>query len=392
MTFLLREHFKKELSEIFGLKEADADPQGGDMDPNELEAAITNDVADDTTPEDQGTDEPKEQPADDKGGADDNIAASDNEANASTEPPSPEKEEVPGTGDDVQTGNMAETGKSKIQTMFADTGSPSTDYSLTNPNNIRFAKFRFENAGIDINQMMNDVEKKAGITSDKLIFRLTPDQYDSYKDKGKAVRRAYDLVEKREKNVIFYNSKIPIYTIDKNTNKMKKIDDNDPNLLKNAFSKIDEFMVKRFGENWVDDMNAIDFIQSIKVNFAEKDSVTPNMLTVQYFESNEDKLIPFNKLYVKTPKTVEDFVRDNKDNQDYLRSSVYRTLAAGFLDGSTDSNGVFATIKGDEVAEQSPEEAGGEDENEKIGAEGESKEPAPENVDVNAEETAPESV
>lgn len=343
MAFLFRKHFKSDLRELFGMQEADETPAPENDVADDLEKDVNAQVdagsepdvsaaPAETTPEDGQTETPAEEPQ------------------VPAEPEVPEPETVPGTGDQVTAGAATETDDGKIQTMFTDTGVPQSDYALTNPNNIRFAKFRFKKAGIDINQMMNEVEQKTGLTSDKLIFRLTPDQYESYKDKGKELRSKYDLIEKREKNVVMFNSKIPIYNLNKETGKMEKIDDGNPNLLKNAFSKIDEFLVKRFGDNWVDDMNAIDFVQSIKVNFADKESISPNMLTVKFFESDEEKLIPFNKLYVKIPKSVEDFVRENKDNQNYLRSAVYRTLAAGYLDGSTDSNGVFPIVKNDDAS------------------------------------------
>jgi hypothetical protein len=147
-----------------------------------------------------------------------------------------------------------------------------------------------------------------------------------------------------------FNSRIPIYYRDENTKEVQKIDEHNPNLLKNAFSKIDEFMIKRFGEQWVDDLNAVDFLQGIKVNFAEKETITPNMITAKFFATEEEKIMPFNKLYVKTPKSVDDFVKENKENQSYLRSAVYRALAAGYLDDSTDRTGVFAMITGEEGA------------------------------------------
>jgi hypothetical protein len=105
-------------------------------------------------------------------------------------------------------------------------------------------------------------------------------------------------------------------------------------------------------------MDALDFVQSIKVNFSERESITPNMLTLKFFDKSDNDMIPFNKLYVKTPKSVDDFIKENKDNQDYLRSSVYRAMAAGYLESSTDRNGVFATIKVEEEPEA--DVAGGE--------------------------------
>jgi hypothetical protein len=66
---------------------------------------------------------------------------------------------VSGTGDvlpDVQD----DSDDAKVK-LFTDTASPETDWGLTNENNIKLAKFRFDNAGIDISQLMTDVELEA---------------------------------------------------------------------------------------------------------------------------------------------------------------------------------------------------------------------------------------
>ena len=348
MAFLIREHLKNNFRKLFGMTEEDF---------GDIADAVTDDTAKDA--ENTDSDQTAE-PADSQDSKNDtqqpekdlqvdgneDTPPEDNDI-AGAAPETPESEQVPGTGDSVQTEVADDSGK--VSTMFRDIGKPETDYGLTNPNNIRLAKFRFKKAGIQIENMMNDIEKKAGLSAEKLIYRLTPEQLESYKEKGKELRRKFDLIEKREKNIIMFNARIPIYYMDKNKNSLQKIDESNPNLLKNAFSKIDELMIKRFGENWTDDLNAIDFLQGIKVNFAEKESISPNMITSKFFEGEGEKLIPFNKLYVRIPKSVEDFVKENKDNQKYLRSSIYRAIASGYLEGSTDSNGVFAILKGDQV-------------------------------------------
>ena len=353
MAFLIREHYKKDLRKIFGLTEDSLDDIAGEIDNIENDAPTDQAPIEDSPAPDPSTDDSTapaaEDPTSDPIDPNKEDAPMEDPA-AGAEPKPPESEQVPGTGDMVQVESQDDDGK--VSTMFRDIGKPETDYGLTNPNNIRLAKFRFKKAGIDINQMMNEVEQKMGISVEKILYRLTPEQYESYKEKGKEIRTKFDLIEKREKNIIMFNSRVPIYYLDKNTNKVQKVDETNPNLLKNAYTKIDEFLTKRFGDGWIDDLNAIDFLQGIKVNFAEKESITPNMITTKFFEGDEEKLIPFNKLYVKTPKAVEDFVKENKENQNYLRSAVYRTLAAGYLDGSTDSNGVYAILLGDAPEEQ----------------------------------------
>jgi len=351
MAFLIREHFKKELNELFGLVEdelddivdevsTDAKSDDGSADP-----AADPEANPEANPEADPEANPEADPAADPAADPEADPEAEEDDLAGAAPDPPESEVVPGTGDEVKSEGTDDA--SKVDSMFKDIGKPETDYGLTNPNNIRLAKFRFKRAGITVEQMMNEVEQKVGLTVEKLIYRLTPEQYESYKDKGKELRKKYDLIEKREKNIIMFNSRIPIYYSDKNTGEVQEIDEHNPNLLKNAFSKIDEFMIKRFGEQWVDDLNAVDFLQGIKVNFAEKETITPNMITAKFFATEEEKIMPFNKLYVKTPKSVDDFVKENKENQSYLRSAVYRALAAGYLEDSTDRTGVFAMIKSD---------------------------------------------
>jgi hypothetical protein len=129
--------------------------------------------------------------------------------------------------------------------------------------------------------------------------------------------------------------------------------ENNPNIMKNAFSKIDKFLAELYNDNWMDNQEAIDFAQSIKLNFAEEETILPNMLTVENILKND--VIAFNKLYASTPKSVDDFLKENKDDKNLLRSSVYRTLASNYLESSTDSNGVFVTLKTEEQASESPE-------------------------------------
>jgi hypothetical protein len=127
------------------------------------------------------------------------------------------------------------------------------------------------------------------------------------------------------------------------------------------------------------------------------------MITTKFFNEDKLKLIPFNKLYVRVPSSVEDFIKENKDNQNYLRSAVFRTLAAGYIAGSTDSNGVYAILTGDAEAEgeDSTPDTGAEDNN--LGGNAEStpptEEPAGASEDTGAppepaggEEPAPEAV
>jgi hypothetical protein len=340
---ILKEQFKKELNRVYGLiKEAENNNEAGDAG---LEAGIEDILSSDDSAPPEG----KETGTPDDTTVDKEQEPEQKKDDETSEPPESKDEEpdvVPGTGD---ISPQAETDSSKVETLFKDMGNPETDYGLTNPANIRLARFKFKKAGIEVAQLMNDVEAKTGITADKLILRLTPEQFESYRDRGKELRKKYDLIAEREKNIILFNARIPMYSFDENTKSLKLIDEHDPNLLKNAFKKINSFLVEKFGENWVDDFNAVDFIHSIKINFANNDSITPNMLTTKFFEDNvESKIVPFNKLFVKTPPSVDAFIKETKEDQNLKRSAVYRTIAAGYLNDSTDSNGVYVTLKADD--------------------------------------------
>lgn len=337
----VNEEFKNYIRNVFTLKEASlddvADEVTKDEQPQEnnddVELELSDDDMEMLSKDDETDADGYKQP---KGNEDNNEEPQTQDA--------PEQEMIPGTGDKVAL--QGNDDASKVNSLFKDTNNPESDYALTNPANIRLSKFKFKNAGIDIDQLVSETEKKTGLTADKLIYRLTPEQFDSYRNKSKDLRKKYDLIKEREKNIVIYNSRIPIYYLDTNTKEMTKLDENNPNLLKNAFGKIDKYMINKFGEDWVDNNNAIDFIQGIKVNFNEIESITPNMITTKFF-SEGDKLTPFNKLYVKVPESVLNFISENKDNQLLHRSSVFRTIAAGYLNGSTDSNGVYPMIKVD---------------------------------------------
>ena len=188
MAFLIREHYKKDLRKIFGLTEDSLDDIAGEIDNIENDAPADQAPIEDSPAPDPSTDDSTapaaEDPTSDPIDPNKEDAPMEDPA-AGAEPKPPESEQVPGTGDMVQVESQDDDGK--VSTMFRDIGKPETDYGLTNPNNIRLAKFRFKKAGIDINQMMNEVEQKMGISVEKILYRLTPEQYESYKEKGKEI-------------------------------------------------------------------------------------------------------------------------------------------------------------------------------------------------------------
>jgi hypothetical protein len=337
------------LRESFGLNEDDIEDIANEVIDDKPEGNSAGNSEPSDTPETPDTSEPDNtanEVPEDNNESDPSELEDDNTIGA--KPEAPESEKVPGTGDMVKTSGLNDL--DKVSSLYTDIGNPETDYGLTNPNNIRFSKFRFKKSGINIDEALNDVEKKIGLSVDKILYRLTPEQYESYKEKGRDIRNKFDLIKLREKNIIMFNARIPIYY--KIEGKLQKIDEKNPEVLKQAYEKIDLFLIKKFGEDWVDDLNAIEFLQGIKVNFSEKETITPNMISTQFFKNFENKLIPFNKLYVKTPKSVEDFISSNKDNQIFLRSAIFRTIAASHINGSTDSNGVYCIISSDEATTQ----------------------------------------
>jgi hypothetical protein len=240
----------------------------------------------------------------------------------------PEGEDAPEGQETDSAAPPTATDDQKVREMFTDSGDPKIDFSLTADSNIRLARFKFKYAGIDPLTLMSDDEKKIGVRADELESRLTPDQYQIYIQKNKELRREFTQIASRERGIIIYNSNIPIFYNDENGVQRVITHKQD---LKTAVDRIADFMKKSFGEDWVDNKKAIKYIQSIKVNFSDEKKVRPNLIPISYFQPvGERGVIAFNRIYSPLPPTIDKFIKDNMDIEDYKKSPLFRTFVNDF--------------------------------------------------------------
>jgi hypothetical protein len=248
----------------------------------------------------------------------------------------------------------------KIRQLFSDIGDPKVDYSLTSEPNVRLARFKFKYAGIDPITLMTDDEKKIGVRSDKLESRLTPDQYQLYLQKNKELRQEFPQIASRERKIIIYNSNVPMFYKDENgvnRNISHKKD------MSNAIDKIEKFMNKSFGEDWVDNKKSINFLQNIKINFSEEKRIRPNLIPISYFQPDGKKgIIAFNKLYAPLPSSIDKFINDNIDSQENKKSPLFRTFINDYSEGGEGSSriSVYCVVNDPNFTEESaPTDDGG---------------------------------
>jgi hypothetical protein len=232
----------------------------------------------------------------------------------------------------------------KVETLFKDSGTPEQDYSLTNENNIRLAKFRFLNSGINPFDMMSEIERQKGVRVDELISRLSPDEYEVYLEKGKTLRKDFKLIAEREKKVIIYNSNIPMYFNDQKGNRRKITHPNDE---AQAIKRVLDYMDRVFGENWVDNQKAVKFLSNIKINFSEDPKIRPNLVEASLYKESDRPPSVFNIIFFETPKSVQRFIESNQEITEYMKSSIFRTLASDFIAEGTGSSksSVYAVLK-----------------------------------------------
>jgi hypothetical protein len=234
----------------------------------------------------------------------------------------PEGQETDPAGQEAGGGDVSD--QQKIQDLFTDVGDPKVDYSLTADANIRLARFKFKYSGIDPMSLMSDDEKKVGVRADELESRLTPDQYQLYLQKNKELREEFPEIAKRESNVVIYNSNIPMFYNDENG--VARVISHKQD-VSSAIRKVEEFMKKSFGEDWVDNKKAIKFIQGIKINFSEEKKVRPNLIPISYFQPQGERgIVAFNKLFCDVPPSIDKFIKDNIESQEYKKSPLFRTF------------------------------------------------------------------
>jgi hypothetical protein len=346
------------------MDEADEDDLDSELDDLEsdvdadLEADATDDVEDTDLDVDGEEGLEDDDFGDDMGGPDDFGAPSDFGGDFGSDSEEPESEpeveepveepipEVEDTQNDVE----------KINELFTDTGDMAFDYGLENPANIRLAKFKFKNAGIDILTLLTPDELSVGVPSKDLEDRLSPEQKEQYIISNRKLRDEFPQLAAREKNILIYNSNIPMVKNDATGNEQALIDED----LNKSYEKVDEYMSKRFGEYWQEKRASSDFLQTIKINFSDKESIRPNLITADNFEPVEGLDIPplpFNKVTVPIPNSIDTFIRTNLENPDFLRSSIFSSLSSAYKSGSGRGNDVYVIINGeDETSEEIPEE------------------------------------
>jgi len=235
-------------------------------------------------------------------------------------------EETPPEGQETgaEGAGATQSDQAKIQELFTDSGDPKVDYALTSDANIRLARFKFKYAGIDPMSLMSDDEKRVGVRADELESRLTPDQYQLYMQKNKELRKEFPQIAERERRVIIYNSNIPIFYNDENG--VPRVISHKKDLA-SAIEKIEKFMNKSFGEDWVDNKKAIKFLLGVKINFSEEKKIRPNLIPISYFQPQGERgVIAFNKLYADIPPSIDKFIKDNIKSQEYKKSPLFRTF------------------------------------------------------------------
>lgn len=110
-------------------------------------------------------------------------------------------------------------------------------------------------------------------------------------------------------------------------------------------------MNKSFGEDWVDNKKAVDFLQNIKINFSDEKKIRPNLIPISYFEPVGDKgIIAFNKLFAKIPKSIDSFIKNNIDSEKYKKSPLFRTIVNDYSSETGDGSArisIYQVIKND---------------------------------------------
>lgn len=234
--------------------------------------------------------------------------------------------------------SAADADLAKVKSLYSDTGDPGFDYSLTNDGNRRLFKFKFNQIGVDTESLMTESEKGTGVPANQLVYRLSPDQIDDFFVKSHTLREKYELIKARERNIAIYNARIAMFHM--HEGKLTRIDDDiDEPTYMNAQEKVNQFMVEHFGEDWVDSKQALTLLQNIKINFDEVPAIKANLANKKLFSENSFR--SFYQIRSPLPKSLESFVKENKENQEYKKSSFFRTLSNYYDVTGTDSVQLF---------------------------------------------------
>lgn len=237
----------------------------------------------------------------------------------------------------------------KVTSLYTDTGDRDFDYSLSNPSNVRLAKFKFKNAGIDIATLLDTEEISTGVPSIDLENRLSPQQRSVYSKKNKELRKKWPLIDVREKNIIIYNSNVPFLKIDPVTGDEVELEEQN---ITEAYKKLNVYLTKKYGQFWQDNEDIYEFLQAIKINFTDKNSIRVNLVRHSDIAplTEEDNPVVFDKVGVTTPKHIDKFLRDNLKNEIFTKSNIFHTLVAGYLNANSKSNSIYPIISSEDLA------------------------------------------
>jgi hypothetical protein len=237
----------------------------------------------------------------------------------------------------------------KITSLYTDTGDRDFDYSLSNPSNVRLAKFKFKNAGIDIANLLDTEEISTGVPSNDLENRLSPQQRSIYSKKNKELRKKWPLIDVREKNIIIYNSNVPFLKIDPVTGEEVELEEQN---ITEAYKKLNDYLTKKYGQFWQDNEDIYEFLQSIKINFTDKNSIRVNLVRHSDIVplTEDDSPVVFDKVGVTTPKPIDKFLRDNLKNELFVKSNIFHTLVAGYLNANSKSNSIYPIVSSEDLA------------------------------------------
>jgi hypothetical protein len=321
----------------FGVIEEEDDEMGLDDIASEIDdsATPTDKASTEETPSEEAPAEGEDAPKED----------APEEAPKDETPPEPEAPPEP-----------QQTPEQKVTEMFADTGDVDKDYSLTNENNIRLEKFKFVNAGIDLNTLIPEDDKKSGISTKDVANLLTPSQRDLLKDSNRELRKKYPLIDKREKYIILHNSNIPIF----NTN-MGDTHELSKEMKKQAYDKINAYMETNFGKNWQDKSKAIEFLRTIKINFANNPAIRANLINLASMiaEEGENYKIPLDKVNVMVPALVQEFIKTNKEDPVFARSNIFRTITSAYNQEAGTKGQVYVILNSENLGDG--QEEGGDE-------------------------------
>jgi len=234
-----------------------------------------------------------------------------------------------------------ETPEQKVERLYIDSGEVNTDYSNTNESNIRLAKFKFDNAGIVLDKVLNEDDLNDGISVKDIENRLTPEQSDLYRMKNKELRKRYPLIDKREKMCLIHNAHIPFSKRDESYNSIEI----DENQRKQAYEKLNAYLEKHFAQQWQDKAKFINFLKTIKINFSDKPAIRANLINSRMFINEDDSnIIPLDKVYSPTPKSIQELILDNNEDEKFTKSNIFRTLNSAFNQEVASSGSLYVII------------------------------------------------